>query len=238
MFEFFDDIEREARLGEISQRLQLPLSSLSVLLHSLVKLGYLSHDPERKTFVPTLRIGMLGAWTGGSLAHHGWITRILEDLSEQTGETITVAARNGIYAQYIRVIQSSHALRVHVPTGTYRLLVWSASGTALLSNTEESEIEALVRRTNAENPNMKKWIELEQVLQNIEAFRRQGYFFSQELVTTGGGHIAMRLPNTGIGSEGQIYALGVAGWIDRMQEKEECIIGLMRETLRSRFEPQ
>ena len=133
--ELFDDVQREARLSEISKRLDLPASSASMLLHSLVQLGYLSHDRVLRTFRPTPRIGMLGSWTTGALTNDGWFARMLQELSSRTGETISIAARNGIYAQYIRVVQATNALRIHVPTGTRRLLVLTA--TAALGRWEE-----------------------------------------------------------------------------------------------------
>lgn len=232
VLEFFDDVQREARLSEISRRLDLPASSASVLLHSLVRLGYLSHDRGRRTFQPTLRVGMLGSWTTGTLADDGWITRMLQDLSSGTGETISIAARNGIYAQYIRVVQATNALRIHVPTGTRRLLVWSAAGFALLSEADEKEVAALVRRTNVEEGPGRDRIELRRVLANIDRLRRQGYFFSRGLVTPGGGHIAMRLPPAGTEPQKPIYALGVAGWVERIERNEKRIVRLMRSTLR------
>lgn len=232
IFEFFDDVQRAARLSEISKRLELPPSSTSMLLHSLVQLGYLAHDPALHSFKPTLRVGMLGSWTTGPIAHDGWFARTLHELSSKTGETISIAARNGIYAQYIRVIQATNALRIHVPTGTRRLLVWSAAGFALLSEADEKEIAALVRRTNAEERSSRDKIEVGQVLKNIDQLRRQGYFFSQGLVTPGGGHIAMRLPLAGPESHGQAYALGVAGWVERIERNEKHIVRIMRSALR------
>lgn len=232
IFEFFDDVQRAARLSEISDRLDLPASSTSMLLHSLVQLGYLAHDAALRNFKPTLRVGMLGSWTTGAMAHDGWFARMLHELSSRTGETISIAARNGIYAQYIRVIQATNALRIHVPTGTRRLLVWSAAGFALLSEADEKEVAALVRRTNAEERSSRDRIELGRVLENIDQLRRQGYFISRGLVTPGGGHIAMRLPPTGPESHRQIYALGVAGWVERIERNEKHIVRLMRSALR------
>lgn len=231
IFELFDDVQREARLSEIAKRLDLPASSTSMLLHSLVQLGYLSHDRVLRTFKPTLRIGMLGSWTTGDLTHDGWFSRILQELSSRTGETISIAARNGIYAQYIRVVQATNALRIHVPTGTRRLLVWSAAGFALLSEASEKEIAALVRRTNAEECARRDRIELSRVLENIDRLRRQGYFVSRGLVTPGGGHIAMRLPPAGSKPRQQAYALGVAGWVERIERNERRIVRLMRSSL-------
>jgi DNA-binding IclR family transcriptional regulator len=92
--------------------------------------------------------------------------------------------RNGIYAQYAHVIQATNStLRLHTPTGTNRLLAWSAAGFALLRDVPDDEIRILVRRTAAEQQTHK--LEIKQVIENVKEFRRQGYFFSRELVTAG-----------------------------------------------------
>jgi DNA-binding IclR family transcriptional regulator len=72
------------------------------------------------------------------------------------------------------------------------------------------------------------------VLGNIDRLRRQGYFFSRGLVTPGGGHIAMRLPPAGAEQQKPIYALGVAGWVERIERNEKRIVRLMRSALHRR----
>jgi len=225
----FDDFRREMRVGEISDILGFPQSSTSVLLRSLVKLGYLDFDPRTRAFSVTARVAFLGSWVADGAIVNGTVVQAMQDLSRETGHTITLAARNGIFAQYIHVIQATNALRLHTPVGTRRLLVWSASGFALLRDLPEPEIAALVRRTNAEQPRQK--LNSKDVINNVKAFREEEYFFSKELVTPGGGHIAMRLPSRSAGRE-HTLALGVSGWIEEIMRGEARILKLMRRALR------
>jgi hypothetical protein len=53
IFEFFDEIQREARVAEIAERLAFPQSSTSILLKCLVDLGYLDYLPEARSFLPS-----------------------------------------------------------------------------------------------------------------------------------------------------------------------------------------
>ncbi len=234
IFEFFDDVQRAARLNEICAALDLPASSTSALLHSLVKLGYLQVDAGSRGFVPTSRIAMLGSWAAGDLGQDGWFLRVMDELSAQTGQTISIAARNGIYAQYIRVEQATTPLRVAVPTGTRRLLAWSASGTVLLGAADEAEIAAVVRRTNAERLPGQPRVDTARVLENVALFRRQGYFFSRGMVVPGAGHIAMAMPSAGATRQPQVHALGVAGWIEELERNEARIVRQMRTALQRR----
>lgn len=238
IFEFFDDVQREARLNEICAALDLPVSSTSALLRSLVQLGYLQVDGETRAFIPTSRIAMLGSWAAGDLGQDGWFVRVMDELGAQTGQTVSIAARNGIYSQYIRVEQATAPLRVAVPTGTRRLLAWSASGTVLLGDTDEAEIAAIVRRTNAERLQGQPRIETARVLDNVALFRRQGYFFSRGMVVRGAGHIAMAMPSSGAARRPQVHALGVAGWIEDMERNEARIVRQMRTALQRRAASQ
>ena len=51
---------------------------------------------------------------------------MMKKLNELTGDTIVLATRNGLYEQYIRVIQATSPARLHMTLGTARPL--AASG--------------------------------------------------------------------------------------------------------------
>lgn len=225
----FDDVRREMRVGQIAERLGFPQSSTSVLLKSLVKLGYLDFDSTTRTFSLTARVALLGSWIADGAIVNGTVARVMEELGRETGHTITLASRNGIFAQYIHVIQASNALRLHTPVGTRRLLVWSAAGFALLRDISDVEIRALIRRTASERPKQK--LNPNEIIKNVREFRETGYFFSRELVTPGGAHISMRLPSHSTGRE-HCLALGVSGWIEEIQRNEARIVKLMRRAIR------
>jgi IclR-like helix-turn-helix domain-containing protein len=102
----FDDVRRDMRLGEIVERLGFPQSSTSVLLKSLVRLGYLDFDATTRSFSVTARVALLGSWIANGAIVNGSVARAMEELSSETGHTITLASRTdyspltmGIYLQ-------------------------------------------------------------------------------------------------------------------------------------------
>ena len=115
ILELFDEIQREARVCEIAEHLNFPQSSTSALLKSLTRLGYIDYDPAERTFLPTPRVTLLGSWLDKGPVRDGSLVRMLEHLSEATGDTVILAARNAIFSQYIRVLQARTAIRFHVP---------------------------------------------------------------------------------------------------------------------------
>jgi DNA-binding IclR family transcriptional regulator len=230
ILEFFDEIRREATEAEIASKLAYPQSSTSALLKSLVQLGYLDYDVGTRTYLPSPRVALLGTWLDAGPVRDGSLIRLLEEIAQATGDTVILAARNGIYSQYIHVIQARSRMRFLVPTGSRRLAVWSATGFALLGGTTDEEVRALTRRTNAELAEPQP-IDPRKVLANVRALREQGYFFSRGLVTPGAGSIAMPLPR-GIDRRDRPLAVGVSGALDEFVRREDEIVACVRNRIR------
>ncbi|MFG1338808.1 IclR family transcriptional regulator [Xanthobacter autotrophicus] len=230
ILEFFDEVQRDARVTEIAAHLKFPQSSTSALLKSLAQLGYLDYDRVRRTFLPTARVALLGTWLKEGPVQDGRLLRLMEDLSEKTHDTIILAVRNGIYAQYIHVIQALTPIRYHVPQGSRRLLAWSGSGFALLTQSADKEIRAVVARTNAEAPEGRTPIDLRATLEHVHQAQRDGYFFSRALVTPGAGAIAVSLP-PGLERRNRPMAIVVSGVLEDLERREDQLVSLMQDAV-------
>lgn len=236
ILEFFDEIQREARVAEIAERLSFPQSSTSILLNCLVDLGFMDYLPESRSFLPSPRVTLLGTWLDKGPVRNGSLIRMLEEISQKTGDTVIIAARNGIFSQYIHVLQARSAMRFHVPHGTRRLVVWSATGFALLTRSIDPEIRALCTRTNAEAAAGQPRVEINQVLKNIQQTRRDGYFFSTGLVTPGAGSIAVPLPDS-IDGRSRALTVAVSGILDDIARREKDIVVLLHEVAQRYLNP-
>ena len=82
ILEFFDEIQRDARVAEIAERLSFPQSSTSILLNCLVDLGYMDYLPESRTFLPSPRVTLLGTWLDKGPVRNGSLIRMLEEISQ------------------------------------------------------------------------------------------------------------------------------------------------------------
>ena len=236
ILEFFDEIQRDARVAEIAERLSFPQSSTSILLNCLVDLGFMDYLPESRSFLPSPRVTLLGTWLDKGPVRNGSLIRMLEEISQKTGDTVIIAARNGIFSQYIHVLQARSAMRFHVPHGTRRLVVWSATGFALLTRSTDSEIRALCTRTNAEAAAGQPRVDINQVLENIQQTRRDGYFFSTGLVTPGAGSIAVPLPDS-IDGRSRALTVAVSGILDNIAQREKDIVELLHEVAQRYLNP-
>ncbi len=223
IFEYFDRVRRPLALKDIADELGYPASSGSVMLKSLVALGYLDYDQESRTYFPTMRSAALGSWVHGSLFGEGDVARLMEHLHRLTDETIMLGTRSGLHAQYIHVINSGQPLHFAVKPGTRRPLASSGMGWVFLSALGAREIDVLRRRINAEQ---KSRLSQDELMKRVNAVRAKGYAFSKGAVSEGVGIIAMLLPK---GPFGRRFAIGAGGPVARLERKEAMIVSEMRK---------
>ena len=86
IFEFFAHRHGPATVSEVAGTLGFPLSSTSVLLKSLLALGYLEYEPRAREYQPTIRFAVLGTWIFERLfADEEEIPRLMDELQAETG---------------------------------------------------------------------------------------------------------------------------------------------------------
>lgn len=195
ILELFDELQRDATVVEIAAALGYPQSSCAALVRSLRLMGYLHYLAERHSYIPTARVSVLGTWVNRVVFGEGRLSQLLRELGEATGDTIILAAQNGLNSQYVHVHQASAPNRMHLITGTARPLIRSGTGYAILTRFKDTEIARIVMRSNAERPPEEPAMPLVEVLAAVEDVRRSGYaFVPRSAITRGGAVLAMPLP--------------------------------------------
>jgi len=194
ILEYFDDLQRQSTVMEIADALGYPQSSTSALLRSLVTMGYLNYDAKKRTYITSSRVALLGNWVNSPFFAEGDIISMMKELNEETHDTVVLAMRNGQHVQYIHVIQATSPARLHMTLGTVRPLAASGAGYALLATMTDAEITRIVMRANAEAADGEPLIKTRALLEQIAEVRRKGYAFTCDMVTRGGGIIAVPLP--------------------------------------------
>lgn len=174
ILEFFDGIQREAAVSEISRALNYPQSSTSVLLRSLVSMGYLQQDRLRRTYVPTRRVCLLGNWVDPALIQQGALLDIVEELAIKSGQTVVMVTANGLFAQYIYATRHGGGAKPSI--GSLRPIASSAVGCALLSNYDDTQLARILRRINSEREEGEEPIQIAEFIETLRASRARGFF--------------------------------------------------------------
>ena len=229
ILELFDVLRREALVSEVSELLDFPQSSTSVLLRSMVLMGYLTFNPETRAFGPTIRVSLLGNWINGPDVGGGKLIKLMEQVNSQTGQAVVLAVRNRTWSEYIHVLQATDTLRMFLVKGARRPLVASGTGLALLAGLPDREIKRLTLRHNAETDDN---ICMSNLLDRVNLTRKQGWASSYDAVTLGGGIIAMPLPQYG---NEQKMVLGVGGLTCVLKEREAEFVATMQEAVAGNF---
>lgn len=228
ILELFDVLKREALVSEVSELLEMPQSSTSVLLRSLVVMGYLSYNAPTRAFAPTTRVALLGSWVNGPLLSDGPLIRLMHRLNVRTGQAVVLAVRNHVWSQYIHVVQATSPVRLYVVKGSRRPLACSATGLTLIADLPDSEIKRIGVRYNAEPQEVDVKVPVATLLDRVQAVRDNGYAFQHDTVTAGAGVIAMRLPQ--LEKSEERLSIGIAAPTDILRDnKDEFVLALHEE---------
>ncbi len=195
VLEFFAVTHRPATVMEVARALGYPQSSTSVLLGGLHRLGYLELDPVARSYRPTLRVLLLGAWQQESLLGDTHLLRLLEDLRRRSGFAVLLGMRQQAYVQYILTLRAPRGMVAQEQrAGLLKPLCRAAVGLALLMGLPDAEVERLARRANAEEREKALRVSIPALLREIQEGRVRGWVESAGRVLPGASVIAMPLP--------------------------------------------
>ncbi|BFO53376.1 IclR family transcriptional regulator [Acidovorax sacchari] len=234
VLEHFAQVRAPLPLKHLSETLGYPQSSTTVLLKNLVAMGYLRYDRAERLYFPTPRVAALGDWISQALFGQGRVFGLMHDLHGATGETVSIAMLNDIYVQYIRVIQSTHAIRFHTDEGSLRPLTRSAVGWLLLTDRTDAEVEKLLRRANIAVPRTEDRVPLETIAAEVADARLRRTLYLENLPLVGGATIGVVLPWR---VQERLVVLGMGGTIERMRPRRARYTAMMRQ-LAHQLEPQ
>lgn len=227
VLEYFDEENPSASVGGISKELGYPQSSTSILLKSLLNLGYLSYDDKTRTYRPTARVALIGRGIRSHLLGDGNLMAVLDELSTKTGELIFLASQAGLSVHYVHVIPATNPLRMHLRAGAVRPLAGSSTGHLFLAARTDAEVAAIVKRSQeVAEPGTAP--DLDDVMREVRKIRKQGYVLSTRTVTPGGGVLGMLLHQQ---FDHQPLAICIGGVGSVMTENADRFIRIMQEAI-------
>lgn len=226
-FAYFAERQAPATVSEVAAALDMPVSSASILLKSLMRLGYLERGPRSREYMPTLRFALLGAWLLESLLSEAEPAgQLMDALRDATQETVVLAAEQAPDVAYVRILESIAPVRFHLKAGVRRPLWLTAAGQAILATWPDVKIERLL--ADARNGDGARPSETDRFLEEIARIRAVGHAMTEGAATPDGAMIAVSFP----AGAGQALALAVCGPLERMRRKEADIADVMARLIR------
>lgn len=189
VLQIFSRLRMPLKHCEIARHIGMPASSASMLLWSMVRLGYLTFNSSERKFFPTQLVARIGGWIQGAPAESR-VTRAVRKLARETGKMVITGAQCGNYVRYLDVIPAAGPVGLYVEPGVTRPLPGVNLGLALLSAKADKQIERIVRALNADRPAGWDLFKLRDVMELIDRIRSQGYVHMPSLVVPGASVIA------------------------------------------------
>ncbi len=233
---YFNADREEATVMDIAREMGYPQSSTSELLQCLVKLGYLHRDRYARTYRPTARVALLGAWVQPKLFRRGHLLPMLDKLAEETGQTVFLASKVGLTVQYIHVVAARDAGPPSLAEGSSAFLLHSAPGKTLLSTQDQDLTRKLIHRLNAETEDSSLRISFAVFARELDQIRARGY-----AAGAGEGDCAMvciLLPRTRAdATTDERLVMGIHGPSATIGENEEQLVSAMRGAVARHLRP-
>lgn len=135
---------RNCGVRELSEKAGINKSTVNRLVATLEKAGYVEQEKARGKYRASLRLFELGNEVIRHLDIYEQAYPIMQNLSEQTGETVNLAILDGNQVLYVMKIDSPHMLKSSAPIGSRSPVYCNASGKVILAYLSEGSRRSLL----------------------------------------------------------------------------------------------
>ena len=77
----------------------------------MVLLGYLNYNRVKRTYLPTMRLNLLGNWVAGYIQSEGGVRDLVNEMQRRTDETVGLSTQNSLFVQYLFLRGPDHRVQ-------------------------------------------------------------------------------------------------------------------------------
>lgn len=213
-------------LTELSRRTGINVSTAYRILQTLIAGGLLRREPDSERYVPGIvLLGLAGS--AFATAGYGPALDVLRGLAARTGESASLAVRDGSCAVVLLTAESEQQLRFAHQPGARLPLHTTAMGHALLAAGDAPLDEAVRELLPLERVTRRTLVEPKRLTNALAAVRARGFAAADEEPWEGVRSVAMSIP----GPAGTpAVAIGVHGPATRLTPAhEDDIVTALRD---------
>jgi IclR family KDG regulon transcriptional repressor len=206
----------------ISRSAQVPKSSTSYLLRTLVARGYVRRDTETGQHTLGIRVLSLGGQAMQGMALREVAIPHLRTIVERTRLGAHLAILDNGDAVYIEKIESPGFIKMDIFVGRRVAPQLTAIGKALICQLEEGEIEEIMARHRVTPASSRTILKLPHLLKELTETRRRGYALDDEEHAVGVRCVAAPV----FAASGDVVAaLGVSGTVSQINDDHLPTVG-------------
>ncbi|OXM65749.1 IclR family transcriptional regulator [Amycolatopsis thermalba] len=210
LLERLADTGGEASLSELAATSGLPMPTIHRLIRTLVQLGYVRQNTNRK-YALGARLIRLGEHA--SMQFGTWARPLLAELVEATGETANLAVLERDEVVYVSQVPSKHSMRMFTEVGRRVLPHGTGVGKAILSQLPPEDVRALLDRTGMPAYTEHTFTDPDELLAHLTQVAAQGYAVDESEQELGVRCVAV--PLTGTPAPAAVSVSGPSGRLTR-----------------------
>jgi DNA-binding IclR family transcriptional regulator len=165
--------------AEISRKLQIPKSSASYILRTLVQRSYLNRDPQTGKYRVGLKILSLSRGALSGLDVREVALPIMRHLMEKTNLTCHLAILDGPEAVYIEKVEPQGFIKMDTWVGRRMRVHATSVGKALVAYIPQERLEKILS-SGMEKRTSKTITTVPRFLKELDRVRTQGYAVDDE----------------------------------------------------------
>jgi DNA-binding IclR family transcriptional regulator len=165
--------------AEISRKLQIPKSSASYILRTLVQRSYLNRDPQTGKYRVGLKILSLSRGALSGLDVREVALPIMRHLMEKTNLTCHLAILDGPEAVYIEKVEPQGFIKMDTWVGRRMRVHATSVGKALVAYIPQDRLEKILS-SGMEKRTSKTITTVPRFLKELDRVRAQGYAVDDE----------------------------------------------------------
>lgn len=212
ILEAFEEKRRSLTLRELAECCRMPVSTCHALVHTLLNHSYLYQISRRKDLYPTRRILDMAATI---VAHDPFLERmtpVLEQLRNETDETVILGKRQKDQILYLEVLESPQTIRYSSRAGALKPMHSTCIGKVMLASLSPVELTAWLREESLAKVTGNTITSEARLMQDLNEGLRLGYFTTRGENVPDVTAIAVPVP-----VNNELLGLAVAGPSHRME---------------------
>ncbi|MDW5596132.1 IclR family transcriptional regulator [Conexibacter stalactiti] len=184
--------ERDAlTFSEIVSALALPKSSVHNLLATMIDRDYVAYDAAAKTYGLGIRVWQIGR-ARRDVEHLRTVLKpLMDQLREQTGETVQLARLEGADAVYLEISESPHPMKLSSTPGVRLPAHASGIGKVLLAALDPADARNRLEGATLQAFTPHTLTDVEQIVGELDRVRVRGYGTDDEEFAIGCRCVAM-----------------------------------------------
>ena len=239
LLEFLSKNGNEIGIAEISEKMNMGLSTVHRILNTLKNRGYILQNQKTAKYRLGMKLFELGCEVRSTKNLIKTIRPYLRKLSKMTNETANLAILEDKEVVYLDTIESSETLRTEIIQGSRTPAHCTALGKTLLACLEDIDFEQLYGSDeNIISITPQSISSLEELKKELRIVQKQGYALDVEESIIGINCIGVPIFNV---NQEAIAAISITGpasrfTLDKMENTKEQLFSISKEISKSFYE--